>query len=531
MFVSLWSHLVHSRSNHVLTRSRTQSAWLSAVGALSVWLLATSSAFAAPPNTMSIWRVQVRFITADVDDAGSDSSVWIKLNDNNKTYIDSGRDDRERGHDETYELRLDGVHSLADLDYFRIEKDGDDGWAIRRMMLIVNNVAIYDESFSSSPLWLDNEGGAARIRFIDDQFMRPRSQWASYVVPARPSIVPVGDMNARVESLHGDFTTPTSNLSLRETGHGDASLNAININTWQVHVDLTEKNILLIGQDINVDFKMQVGCTGGNPTFTVSSVNASSSFEPYTTDTRAQARDFVNGDFKVRLNDMMKGFHYAILCPTIALAPNGDLHLSSRFNIGDYVVSNFQNTAALALMVDTGDGIKTFTPANYTATVASRLKTDTKAQLSFELPAAIAAYDALVEVRPLGASEPNDVKTTVIASRSALSKSDSRTIKADLKQRADDTSLLTFTDVLGAGQVAQYTLHLVYQPKDEGKGSITTVIQPLDPETQKLITPLKSVTDFSFSKGAVFPEGTSTTASHNVGDKPVWKDPKPADAR
>lgn len=531
MFVPFCSQLVQFRSDRVLKRSPAQSAWLAALCALAVWLLATSSAFAAPPNTMPIWRVQVRFITANVDDAGTDSTVWIKLNGMNRTYIDSGRDDRERGHDETYELRLDGVASLADIDYFRIEKDGDDGWAISRMILIVNNVPIYDESFSSA-LWLDNEGGASRVRFIDDQFMRPRSQWTSYVVPARPSVVPVGNMNARVESLHGDFTTLTSNLSLRETGHTDASLNAIDINTWQVHVDLAEKNILLIGQDINVDFKMKVGCTGRSPSFTVSNVNASSSFEPYTTDTRAQARDFVNGDFKAQLNDMMKGFRYPLLCPTIALAPNGDLHLGSRLDLGDYVLANLQSAAALALIVDTGDGIKTFTAANYAATVASRLKTDTKAQLSFELPAAIAAYDVLVEVRPLGAPEqPLDNKTKLSAPRSTLNKSESRTIKADLKQRGDDTSVLTFTDVLAAGQVVQYTLHLVYQPKEEGKGSIATVIQPLDPETQKLISPLKSTTDFSFKGGEVIPEGTSTTASHYVDDKPVWKEPKPADGR
>jgi hypothetical protein len=531
MFVLLWSQLVQFRSGRLPTRSQVWSAWLSALGALALCLLATSSALAVPPNTMSIWRAQVRFITANVDDAGTDSSVWIQLNGSNRTYIDSGRDDRERGQDETYELLLDNVHTLADLDYFRIEKDGDDGWAISRMLLIVNNVPIYDESFSSA-LWLDNEGGASRIRFIDDQFMRPRSQWANYVVPARPSVVPVGDMNARVESLHGDFTTLTSNLSLRETGHGDASLNAIDINTWQVHVDLAEKNILLIGQDIDVDFHLKVGCTAGSPTFTVSNVNASSSFEYYTEDTRGQAVDFVNGDFKVLLNDMMKGFHYVLQCPTIALAPNGDLHLGSRFNLGDYVRANLQNAGAVALRVDTGDGIKTSTPSDYTATVVSRLKSDTKAQLSFELPAAIVAYDVLVEVRPLDASEPpKDGKTLSSASRSTLSKNASRTIKADLKKRGDDTSLLTFTDVLVAGQAVEYTLHLVYQPKGEGRGSIETVIQPLDPESQKLITPLKSTTSFSFKEGVVIPEGTSTTASHYVDDKPVWKEPKPADAR
>src|SRR5688572_12360966 len=132
-------------------------AWRWFLGAIAFSMITAGPVAAAPPDTMPIWRVQVRFLTADVSDAGTDSEVWVQLNDNNKTFLDSGRDDRERGADETYELRLDGVNTLADIDFFKIQKSGDDGWAIRRMFLIVNNVAIFDESFPSSPLWLDNE--------------------------------------------------------------------------------------------------------------------------------------------------------------------------------------------------------------------------------------------------------------------------------------------------------------------------------------------------------------------------------------
>jgi hypothetical protein len=210
----------------------------------------------------------------------------------------------------------------------------------------------------------------------------------------------------------------------------------------------------------------------------------------------------------------MKGFSFVLLCPTIALAPNGDLHFSSRFEIGDYAVLTFGTSAALDLHVATGDGIKTFTQANFVATVMQRLKSDTKAGLSFELPAQIAAYDTVVQARTVPAD-----------------KGEARLIKADLKQRDDDTSVLQFSDLLAAGQNTEYTLHLVYQPKDDGAASIGTTIQPLDEETQKLITPLKSTTHFSFRKGEVLPEGTSTVAAHALGDKPVWKEPKPADGK
>jgi len=509
-----------------------RSALRYAFGAIASLLFVSGPVAAAPPDTMPIWRVQVRFITADVGDAGTDDAVWIQLNANNKTYIDSGRDDRERGADETYELRLDGVNTLADIDHFRIEKSGDGGWAIRRMLLIVNNVAIYDESFPGSPLWLDNEDGHSRIRFIDDMFMRPRSAWVNYSVPIRPSVIPVAHMNSRVEGLHGDWTSngEVHNLGLREVGHSAVAMNSISLDTWSVQVDLDEVDTFLIGQDINVDFKMKIGCISGRPDFTVSDVNASSAFEPYTDTERKNARNFVNGDFKVRLNEMMKGFRFVPFCPNIALAPNGDIHFSSRFPVGDFGVLTFGTLSPIDINVQTGDGIKTFGPANFVATVMSRLDADAKAELIFDLPAQVATYDTIVEVRPVpvrrteSREEPTDPRGT-------SSKDAYRTINAQLKQRDDGTSALIFSDYLTAGQNVEYTLHLVYQPKDDGEGRIETSIQPLDAQTQKLITPLKSVTYFSFKKGEVFPEGTSTTASHYVGEKPAWTEPKPADGK
>ncbi|HTE41255.1 MAG TPA: hypothetical protein VK629_10505, partial [Steroidobacteraceae bacterium] len=488
------SHRSSSRSPHRSeTRKLAMPSLRAALGAIASLSFVFGSAAAAPPDTTSIWRLQVRFITADVGDAGTDSTVWVQLNDGNKTYLDSGRDDRERGKDETYDLRLDGVNTLADIDFFRTQKNGDDGWAIRRMILIVNNVAIFDESFAS-PLWLDNEGGASRIRFVDDMFMRPRSQWANYVVPTRPSIVPVGDMNSRVESLHGDHTTSeVSNLGLKEVGHNAASLNAISLDTWGVHVSLDEVDTWLIGQDINLDFNLKIGCVSGRPNFTVSNVNASSVFEPYTEESRHNAKSFVNGDFKPRLNEMMKGFRSVPFCPTIALSPDGDIHFGSRFPIGDFSNLTFATLALVDLNVQTGDGIKTFAQANFVATVMSRLKGNSKAELNFELPAQIAAYDTIVEVRRVpirGAETPKE--PTARIKRSELSKGEYRTINAKLKQRGDGTSLLAFVDELAAGQNVEYTMHLVYQPKDDGSGQIVTTIQQLGEEYQKLVTPLKS---------------------------------------
>jgi hypothetical protein len=167
----------------------------------------------------------------------------------------------------------------------------------------------------------------------------------------------------------------------------------------------------------------------------------------------------------------------------------------------------------------------------------STLKSNSKAEINVELPIQVAAYDTVVEARtvPVRGSitpiDPRTPKETLRGTRTELSKGEYRTIDAKLKQRADGTSSLAFVDELIAGQNVEYTLHVVYQPKDDGTGEVVTTIQQLTEEYQKLVTPLKSVTYFSFKNGEVLPEGTSTTASHYEGDKPVWTEPKPVDRK
>lgn len=199
---------------------------------------------AAPPNTMSIWRAQVRIVTANVDDAETDSQIRVELKSGNRTWLDSDQDDFERGSDRTYDLRLDGINQLSDLDYFFIGKSGDDGWAIRRIYLIINNRTIYYGNFTQ-PLWLDNSGGRSRDYFVDDYFMRPRTEWASYVQPVRPSIIPRNDIKSRVETLLADYLT-----IIERAGSGDGSgyllrqpaveLYTLNANTWRVSFNLEE---------------------------------------------------------------------------------------------------------------------------------------------------------------------------------------------------------------------------------------------------------------------------------------------------
>jgi hypothetical protein len=86
-----------------------------------IFLSFGGQAQAAPPDTMPIWRAQVQFVTTGADDAGSDDDVKIELNAGNRTWLESGFNDFEPG-TRTYDLRMEGINRLSDIDFFRIQK-------------------------------------------------------------------------------------------------------------------------------------------------------------------------------------------------------------------------------------------------------------------------------------------------------------------------------------------------------------------------------------------------------------------------
>lgn len=485
-------------TRHCLTRTPLRAVlWM-----LAAFTLLHGTAHAAPPDTMRIWRAQVRFVTANVGDAGTDSSVKVELNGANRTWLDSGRDDRERDTDETFDLRLEGITSLSDIEYLRIEKTGDDGWAIGRMYLIINERVIYQEDFP--PLWLDNEDGHARVYLIDNTFMRPRAEWANYVVPTRPNVVPLDDMRLRLEALSGDFATMDyaehhSNayrgVLMAKFGSYSVEPYTLSSDTWRVDLDF-EADGTFFDLDIDADFDLRVGCSSNSADFAVSNINVSTTadLDWWEAD---RTRIFVSNNMRPRLNQMMKNFSFALQCPTIVLAPNGDLHFNPQFPpIGDITEVLDDSFAPLDVHVITGD-IRPYEQADFTATVKSQLDKEAPMDLTIELPDLIEAYDTLVEVN---------------------AGKERRYIDAKLVRNDKGGSSLVFSDVLPAGQNTAYTLHLTYLPKVEGPQQIVASIQP-GPDLEKVVTPVRAVSYFQFAKESVLAEGTTILSSTYIEDK------------
>ncbi|HEX6244363.1 MAG TPA: hypothetical protein VFZ61_25775 [Polyangiales bacterium] len=457
------------------------------------WVGVASVAQAAPPNTMPIWRLQVRLLTSGVDDANTDDWVRVQLNGSNQTWLDSGRNDHERNSDETFDLRTDGITTLADLDFFRLEKKGTDGWAIRQLQLLVNGVAIYVHDFPSTPLWIDGDDGGAPVFLNDDYFLRQRSEWINYAVPTRSSVVPVRAMERRLEALVGDWKYDSSGTNFIGGDRG-VELFTKTTNTWRVDLDLEdEKQWPYPDLEFDVDFDLTVACNGGRPAFSVTNVNTDVGWP----ESDGGSVSFVRWNLAPRLDDMMKNYTFT-WCPTIVLASNGDLHFNRRIPPwGDLPIFDLVDTLApIGLRVTTGGPIKTDSKASFVATVKSTLKQDEKVEFGFYLPPQVALLEPVIEVQTV---------------------KDSYRIEVKAEQRDDGSTSVVFSDALRAGALAHYTLPLIYKPGKES-GQIKTWIQPLGDETAATVTALEAVTWFEFGPDLVVPVVTSVAQSRYVDD-------------
>src|SRR5262245_20979177 len=96
-----------------------------------------------------VWRVQLVLTTANVDGGeiqGGNQKVAVRLNLNNFTQLYSSFNNGhilERGRTYTYDLALDNVRKLQDIQMIQLYKEGSDSWCVAALTLLVNGTPIY----------------------------------------------------------------------------------------------------------------------------------------------------------------------------------------------------------------------------------------------------------------------------------------------------------------------------------------------------------------------------------------------------
>ncbi len=245
-------------------------------------------AYTRDGNAYEVWRAQLLVMTADVKDANTKerkNGVHIRLNEvfqynipsGNGTWLDYGRNDFEKGDTFTYDLNLNDVDELGDITQIGIYHEGDDGWCIERLALVVNGLEVYNISFGSTPStcqWLDTEAGKSSSYVISHDDLRAHPKWSSYNEDAARLLllvnqgIPQAELESRIEAkvgdnihgtkaywghLHGPAVEAKKGCPLEEqscsTVHLDLDLAADINNWWDPAVD--------------VDFDLMISCMGG----------------------------------------------------------------------------------------------------------------------------------------------------------------------------------------------------------------------------------------------------------------------------
>jgi hypothetical protein len=150
---------------------------------------------------MPVWRAQLRIVTSDVAGGGTYDHVEVKLNSDNSTWLYKSTHDFIAGDIRTYDLILDKVRLLRDIQYLYISKPGNEPWYIKSYEFYVNGIKIYAATFDNSGLMLGVNGS----EFVSSWGLRNHTLWRTYVVPPPPTYFSAAQLESRIAAHIGDY--------------------------------------------------------------------------------------------------------------------------------------------------------------------------------------------------------------------------------------------------------------------------------------------------------------------------------------
>jgi hypothetical protein len=170
-------------------------------------------AYAAPSESLPVWRLQVRLVTGNGNlAADTDDDIEVSVNDSSHTWVDYGRDDFEVVDDFTYDLVQTNVRTLRDIQYLKLHKLGTDGWCVDNLTLLVNGQPIYYHSFRTATAmchWVDGNDGHLPTLTIYGSTLRSDPLWQGFQTPPRPERITRAALESRIEAIVGDWIQST----------------------------------------------------------------------------------------------------------------------------------------------------------------------------------------------------------------------------------------------------------------------------------------------------------------------------------
>jgi hypothetical protein len=125
---------------------------------------------------ITIYRIQLRILTCNNEDAGTDDGVYVQMNERDeKFFLDKSTDDFRKGLSRTYDILSETVNKIKDVNFLKIGIRGDDGTCIRAIQLFLNDnkSPVFEKSYSGLGNWIDNSQSFT----VTESELRKNSGW------------------------------------------------------------------------------------------------------------------------------------------------------------------------------------------------------------------------------------------------------------------------------------------------------------------------------------------------------------------
>jgi hypothetical protein len=221
-------------------------------------------AYTRGAEARTVFRAQLTIQTADVENAGTNDRVTVRLNSppsifvpsGNITMVDYGRNDFQRGDRFTYDLELTALADLEDVTLLHLSKSGGDGWCLERLELSINNRRVFarDLARGDDPcLWLDTGGERSTSLTVTHEELRSHADWMAFV-QTFPLAFDRDEIESRIEGTTGHFLAGNEDADWGDR-LGRAWVEATKKTDEMVHIDLDlEAEVPGNNPSVDIDF-------------------------------------------------------------------------------------------------------------------------------------------------------------------------------------------------------------------------------------------------------------------------------------
>jgi hypothetical protein len=230
-------------------------------------------------DDVPIYRIQLKVKTNNIENAATDSPVWIKFKSGEAPYfLNNSGDDREKSKVDVYDIIAPYIQKIRDIQMIHIEIDGTDGWNLTEVELLVNNVTFFKKTYGNGGQWLDRNNKKYRqslafnqntIRNNNPYFGFERTNVSggtnrNIQIMQPPTMIKAEMIKSLIEGTVGNALYYVRNVSWgKKYGSDYITVKKKDSNTFTVDLDLKYELDNMPDAEFDVDFDIQFICENG----------------------------------------------------------------------------------------------------------------------------------------------------------------------------------------------------------------------------------------------------------------------------